>query len=141
VHIPLVGPWIFPPFFLVKQRGFSPLQKGFFPLAFAKGIFPLSFCKGIPLTWHGPLSNFTMLSAYYTIACTLAMQPCPVALPGSLARQPCSAALLGSLARQPCLAFPVVSFYTEIHSINVFLHEIRTRALARSPFLAYIEIL
>jgi hypothetical protein len=32
-------------------------------------------------------SNFTMLSAYCTIACTLAMQPCPTALPGSLARQ------------------------------------------------------
>jgi hypothetical protein len=36
--------------------------------------------------------------------CTLAMQPCPAALPGSLARQPCPAALPGSLARQPCPA-------------------------------------
>jgi hypothetical protein len=35
------------------------------------------------------LSNFTMLSAYCTIACTLAMQPCPAALPGSLAQKPC----------------------------------------------------
>jgi hypothetical protein len=50
------------------------------------------------------LSNFTMLSAYYTIACTLAMQPCPAALPGKLARQPCPAALIGSFARQPCPA-------------------------------------
>jgi hypothetical protein len=33
------------------------------------------------------LSNFTMLSAYCTIACTLAMQPCLAALP----RQPCPA--------------------------------------------------
>jgi hypothetical protein len=41
-----------------------------------------------------------MLSAYCTIACTLAMQPCPAALPSSLARQPCPAALLGSLAQQ-----------------------------------------
>jgi hypothetical protein len=31
------------------------------------------------------LSNFTMLSAY----CTIARQPCPAALPGSFARQPC----------------------------------------------------
>jgi hypothetical protein len=50
------------------------------------------------------LSNFTMLSAYYTIACTLAMQPCPAALPVSLARQPCPVALPGSLAWQPCPA-------------------------------------
>jgi hypothetical protein len=52
------------------------------------------------------LSNFTMLLAYCTIACTFAkgagQQPCPAALPGSLARQPCPAALPGSLARQPC---------------------------------------
>jgi hypothetical protein len=48
------------------------------------------------------LSNFTMLSAYCTIACTFARQPCPAALPGSLARQPCPAALPGRLARQPC---------------------------------------
>jgi hypothetical protein len=41
-----------------------------------------------------------MLSAYYTIACTIAMQPCPAALPGSLAQQPCPAALPGSFARQ-----------------------------------------
>jgi hypothetical protein len=34
-------------------------------------------------------SNFTMLSAY----CTIALQPCPAALPGSLARQLCPAAL------------------------------------------------
>jgi hypothetical protein len=46
------------------------------------------------------LSNFTMLSAY----CTIARQPCPAALPGSLARQPCPAALPGSLARQLCPA-------------------------------------
>jgi hypothetical protein len=46
------------------------------------------------------LSNFTMLSAYCTIACTFARQPCPAALPGSLARQTCPAALHGSL----CLA-------------------------------------
>jgi hypothetical protein len=51
------------------------------------------------------LSNFTMLSAYCTIASgSLARQPCPAALPGSLARQPCPAALPGSLARQPCPA-------------------------------------
>jgi hypothetical protein len=50
------------------------------------------------------LSNFTMLSAYYTNACTLAMQPCPSALPGSLAQQPCSAALPGSLAWRLCPA-------------------------------------
>jgi hypothetical protein len=50
------------------------------------------------------LSNFTMLSAYCTIACTFARQPCPAALPGSLARQPCPAALPSSLARQPCPA-------------------------------------
>jgi hypothetical protein len=30
-------------------------------------------------------SNFTMLSAY----CTILLQPCPPALPGSLTRQPC----------------------------------------------------
>jgi hypothetical protein len=30
--------------------------------------------------------------------CTLAMQPCPAALPGSLAWQPCLVALPGSLA-------------------------------------------
>jgi hypothetical protein len=54
------------------------------------------------------LSNYTMLSAYCTIACTfagsLARQPCPAALPGRLAQQPCPAALPGSLARQPCPA-------------------------------------
>jgi hypothetical protein len=50
------------------------------------------------------LSNFTMLSAYCTIACSSARQPCPAALPGSPARQPCPAALPGSLARQPCPA-------------------------------------
>jgi hypothetical protein len=50
------------------------------------------------------LSNFTMLSAYCTIACTFAWQQWPAALPGSLARQPCPAALPGSLARQPCPA-------------------------------------
>jgi hypothetical protein len=49
-------------------------------------------------------SNFKKLSAYCNIACTLARQPCPAALPGSLARQPCPAALPGSLARQPCPA-------------------------------------
>jgi hypothetical protein len=43
-------------------------------------------------------------SAYCHIACSLAQQPCPAALPGSLARQPCPAALPGSLARQPCPA-------------------------------------
>jgi hypothetical protein len=43
------------------------------------------------------LSNFTMLLAYCTIACSLAMQPCPAALPGSLARQPCPPALQKSL--------------------------------------------
>jgi hypothetical protein len=46
------------------------------------------------------LSNFTMFLAY----CTIAMQRCPAALPGSLARQPCLAAWSGSLARQPCPA-------------------------------------
>jgi hypothetical protein len=45
-------------------------------------------------------TNFTMLSAY----CTIARQPCPAALPGSLARQPCPAALPGSLAWQSCPA-------------------------------------
>jgi hypothetical protein len=59
------------------------------------------------------LSNFTMLLAYCTIACSLAMQPCPgsfarqpcpASLPSSLARQPCTVALHGSLARQPCPA-------------------------------------
>jgi hypothetical protein len=50
------------------------------------------------------LSNFTMLSAYCTITCTFARQPCPTALPGSLARQPYPAVLPGSLARQPCPA-------------------------------------
>jgi hypothetical protein len=52
------------------------------------------------------LSNFTMLSAYCSIACTLAMhmQPCHAALPGNLARQPCPEALPGRLARQDCLA-------------------------------------
>jgi hypothetical protein len=60
-------------------------------------------CSCGHITQNSPLlSNFTMLSAYYTIACTLAMQPCPSALPGSLALQPCLAALTGSLARQPC---------------------------------------
>jgi hypothetical protein len=59
------------------------------------------------------LSNYTMLFAYCTIACTLAQHPaslagslarlpCSAALAGSLARQSCSAALLGSLALQPC---------------------------------------
>jgi hypothetical protein len=61
------------------------------------------------------LSNFTMLLAYCTIACTFARQPCPAALPGSLAwqtwpadlpvrlaRQPCPPALPSNLARQPC---------------------------------------
>jgi hypothetical protein len=43
-------------------------------------------------------------ASYYTIACTIAMQPCPAALPGSLARQPCPADLPGSLACQPCQA-------------------------------------
>jgi hypothetical protein len=55
------------------------------------------------------LSNFTMLSAFCTTACSLARQPfprqpCPAALPGSLARQPCPAALPGSFARQACSA-------------------------------------
>jgi hypothetical protein len=50
------------------------------------------------------LSNFTMLSAYCTIASTFARQYCPAALPGSLARQPCPAALSCSLVRQPCPA-------------------------------------
>jgi hypothetical protein len=47
------------------------------------------------------LSNFTMLSAYCTLALpsSLARQPCPAALPGSLARKPCPAA---SIAWQPC---------------------------------------
>jgi hypothetical protein len=44
------------------------------------------------------LLHFTMLSTYYTIACTIAMQPCPAAFPDSLARQPYPSALLGSLA-------------------------------------------
>jgi hypothetical protein len=39
------------------------------------------------------LSNFTMLLAY----CTIAMHPCPAALPGNLARQPCPPALQKSL--------------------------------------------
>jgi hypothetical protein len=43
-------------------------------------------------------------ASYYTIACTIAMQPCPAALPGSLARQTCPVALPASLARQPCPA-------------------------------------
>jgi hypothetical protein len=43
-------------------------------------------------------------SAYCNIACSLARQPCPAALPDSLARQPCPAALPGSLATQPCPA-------------------------------------
>jgi hypothetical protein len=47
------------------------------------------------------LSNFTMLSTYCTIACTLAMQFCPAAFPGSLARP---AVLPRSLTRQPCPA-------------------------------------
>jgi hypothetical protein len=50
------------------------------------------------------LSNFTMLSAYCTITCTFARQPCPAAMPDSLARQPCPAAMPGSLARQSCPA-------------------------------------
>jgi hypothetical protein len=50
------------------------------------------------------LSNFTMLSAYCTIAFTYARLPCPTALPDRLARPPCPAALPGSLARQPCPA-------------------------------------
>jgi hypothetical protein len=50
------------------------------------------------------LYNFTMLSAYCTIPCSLARQPCPAALLGSLSQQPCPAALPGSLARQPCPA-------------------------------------
>jgi hypothetical protein len=50
------------------------------------------------------LSNFTMLSAYCTVTCSLARQPCQQALPGSLARQPCAAALPGNLARQYCQA-------------------------------------
>jgi hypothetical protein len=60
-------------------------------------------------------SNFTMLSAYCTIACSLALQRCslacslvrqpfPVAMSGSLIRQSYVAALSGSLARQPCPA-------------------------------------
>jgi hypothetical protein len=51
-----------------------------------------------------PLYNYNMLSAYCTIACRLARQPCPAAFPSSLARQPCPAALPGSLARQSCPA-------------------------------------
>jgi zinc transporter ZupT len=49
-------------------------------------------------------TNFTMLSAYCTIACSPIRQPCPSALPGSLVRQPCPAALSGSLVWQPCPA-------------------------------------
>jgi hypothetical protein len=47
------------------------------------------------------LSNFTMLSAYYTIC--IARQLGPAALPGSLARQPCPVALPGSLVRHAAL--------------------------------------
>jgi hypothetical protein len=54
------------------------------------------------------LSNFTMLLAYCTIACTLAMQPCPATLPGSLARQPCLAAFPGSLAEKFASCFTAV---------------------------------
>jgi hypothetical protein len=57
-------------------------------------------------------TNFTMLSAAqhivplhaFNLAGSLALQPCPAALPGSLARQPCPAALPGSLAQQTCPA-------------------------------------
>jgi hypothetical protein len=63
-----------------------------------------------------------MLSAYCTIVCTLAMQPCPTALPGSLARQPYPAALPGSFANSlgnstmhNCLGNSAIFF-----SINVF---------------------
>jgi hypothetical protein len=35
------------------------------------------------------LANFTMLSAFCTITCSLARQPCVAALPGNRARQPC----------------------------------------------------
>jgi hypothetical protein len=49
-----------------------------------------------------------MLSAYCTIACTLVMQPCPAALPGSLALQHCQAALPASLAEK------FASFFTAV---------------------------
>jgi hypothetical protein len=54
------------------------------------------------------LSNFTMLLAYCTIACTLAMQPCLTALPDSLARQSCPAVLPGSLAEKFASCFTAV---------------------------------
>jgi hypothetical protein len=46
------------------------------------------------------LFNFTMLSAY----CTIALHPCHAPLPGSHSRQPFPAALRGSHSWQPCPA-------------------------------------
>jgi hypothetical protein len=55
-------------------------------------------------------------SSYCTIACTLARQPCPAALPGSLARQPSTY----SLALQPCLAaLKAGSLVQAFHAINI----------------------
>jgi hypothetical protein len=53
-----------------KQRGFSPLQKEFFP-----------FCKGIPLplTWHGPLYHLVdergISTYYYAMQITIRLGP------------------------------------------------------------------
>jgi hypothetical protein len=71
-----------------------------------------SCCSSSSSSWNitqntALLSNFTMLSAYCTMACTLALLYRPQAgdiLPNSLTRKPCPAALPGSLSRQPCLA-------------------------------------
>jgi hypothetical protein len=73
-----------------------------------------------------------MLSAYCTIAYTLALQPGKAALLGSLARQPCSAALLGSLARQPCSAALLGSLAQQFDQFRPDL----MRALARSAVTA-----
>jgi hypothetical protein len=90
------------------QFAICNLQFAIFDFYFISLLRPIS--TGLSNTAQNTalLSNFTMRLAYCTIACTLAMQPCPSALPGSLARKPCPAALPGpaalpvSLARQPC---------------------------------------
>jgi hypothetical protein len=57
------------------------------------------------------LSNFTMLSAYCTISCTFAPQPCPATLPGP-------AAFPGSFARQPCSA--ALGRHAALHTFTAF---------------------
>jgi hypothetical protein len=53
---------------------------------------------------------FSILHHGPWLACSLARQPCPAALPGSFAQQLCPAALPGSFALQLCPAALTGSF-------------------------------